>query len=47
VVKKVKRKHDGELFAAKVMRNYDVEKEMASKAEFELMTQLPKVPTII
>jgi serine/threonine protein kinase len=47
VVKKVRRKEDGKMFAAKVMRKYDLEKEMASKAEFDLMTQIPSSTHLI
>jgi len=47
VVKKVKHRESGVEFAAKVMRKYDSEKEMASRAEFELMNALPDHPNIV
>ena len=37
VVKKCQRKKDGQIFAAKVMRRYDAEKEANSRKEFELI----------
>jgi len=34
------------MFAAKVMRNYDAEKEMSSKAEYNLMKEIKPHPNI-
>jgi serine/threonine protein kinase len=46
-VKKCVQRDTNKLFAVKIMRNYDHEKEMASRNEFELMKAIPDHPNII
>ncbi len=38
VVKKCKNKETEKIYACKIMRNYDDEKERTSRAEFELIS---------
>jgi hypothetical protein len=40
VVKMCEHKINGQKFAVKVMRRYDMEKELSSKAEFDLMMSI-------
>ena len=47
VVKKVEHRASKIIYACKVMRKYDVEKEMASKAEFDLMKKITEHPNIV
>jgi serine/threonine protein kinase len=47
VVKKCMRRDNNQLFAVKIMRNYDSEKEMASRAEYELLKSIPNHPNIV
>lgn len=47
VVKKCMLKETNKLFAAKIMRNYDHEKELSSKSEFDLIKNIPEHPNII
>jgi serine/threonine protein kinase len=47
VVKKCMSKSSNTLFAVKIMRNYDHEKEMASKSEHDLILGIPHHPGII
>ena len=47
VVKKCKHKLLNTEYACKIMRNYDIEKEMSSKSEFDLMNNLQDHPNII
>lgn len=47
VVKKCRHKEDGQFYATKVMRNRDLEKEIASRAEFDLIHGLEEHPHII
>mmetsp|Transcript_42005 Transcript_42005/g.64323 ORF Transcript_42005/g.64323 Transcript_42005/m.64323 type:complete len:206 (+) Transcript_42005:676-1293(+) len=47
VVKRIENIASKEIFACKVMRKYDIEKEMSSRAEFELMKSIPVHPVIV
>lgn len=47
VVKKCRHIEENKIYAAKVMRNRDVEKELASRAEFELLNGIHKHPHIV
>ena len=47
VVKKCMEKDTNKLFAVKIMRNYDHEKELNSKSEFDLIKSIPDHPCII
>jgi len=47
VVKKCRHRDTGKEYAVKMMRNYDAEKEMNSKKEFELVNEFPHHPNII
>ena len=47
VVKKCRHKEEDKYYAAKVMRNRDLEKEMASQEEFNLLYGLNEHPNII
>ena len=47
VVNKCRHKQSNLLYAAKIMRNYDVEKQAYSQKEFDLIHQLPSHPNII
>ena len=47
VVKKCMQKATNKVFAVKIMRNYDQEKEMASKSEHDLLKGIPGHPGII
>ena len=40
-------KESNKLCAVKIMRNYDIEKEMASKGEHDLIRGIPNHPAII
>jgi serine/threonine protein kinase len=47
VVKKCRHKEENTVYATKVMRNRDLEKEIASRAEFDLLNGLEEHPHII
>lgn len=47
VVKKCRHKQSGKEFACKVMRNYDTEKELNSRKEFDLVKSLPLHPNVV
>ena len=47
VVKKCKSKVDGKVYAVKIMRNRDKEKELSSRVEFDLLDSLDLHPNII
>ena len=40
VVKKCRHKQTNKLFACKIMRNYDIEKEQSSRQEFDLVKSI-------
>ena len=47
MVKKCRNKKDGKFYATKNMRNRDLEKEISSRGEFDLLYRLEEHPHII
>lgn len=47
VVRKCRHREENKLYATKVMRNRDLEKEIACQAEFDLLKDLGDHPNII